>query len=64
MTEMFDYFGARATLPGDTRAYYRIHKLQEEGIGQIDRLPFSIKVLLEAVLRTCDGYLVNPEDGF
>jgi len=62
MTELFDHFGARANLPGDTRAYYRIHKLQEDGIGQIDRLPFSIKVLLEAVLRTCDGYLVNPED--
>jgi aconitate hydratase len=62
MTELFDHFGARAKLPGDTRDYYRINKLQEDGIGQIDRLPFSIKVLLESVLRSCDGYLVNPED--
>ena len=30
--------------------------------ADIDRLPFSIKVLLEAVLRTADGYEVMPED--
>jgi aconitate hydratase len=62
MTKLFDHFGARALLPGDGRAYYRLHKLQEDGIAPIDRLPFSIKILLEAVLRTCDGYEVEPED--
>jgi aconitate hydratase len=62
MSDLFDHFGARATLPGDSRTYYRLAKLQEDGIGNVDSLPFSIKVLLEAVLRTCDGYLVNPQD--
>ncbi|MCI0399431.1 MAG: aconitate hydratase AcnA [Chloroflexi bacterium] len=63
MDKLFDHFGARALLPGDNRhAYYRLSKLQEDGIGHIERLPFSIKILLEAVLRNCDGYEVNPED--
>jgi aconitate hydratase len=30
--------------------------------GAVDRLPFSVRVLLEALLRTCDGYQVTPED--
>ena len=62
MSQLFDHFGARATLPGDTRAYYRLQTLQEQGIGRIDRLPYSIKVLLESALRNCDGYLVTPDD--
>ena len=62
MSELFNHFGARARLPGDDRYYYRLGKLQEDGIGQIEHLPFSIKVLLEAVLRTCDAYQVRPED--
>ncbi|MGD8805629.1 MAG: aconitate hydratase AcnA [Chloroflexota bacterium] len=62
MNEQFNHFGARTRLPGDDRIYYRLSKLQDDGIGHIERLPFSIKVLLEALLRTCDGYLVRPED--
>ena len=62
MSQLFDHFGARATLAGDSHAYYRLQTLQEQGIGQIDRLPYSIKVLLESALRNCDGYLVRPDD--
>ena len=62
MTTKYDHFGARALLPGyDDIYYYRLGKLAEAGIGHIDRLPFSIKVLLET-LRNVDGYLVQPED--
>ncbi|PIE81332.1 MAG: aconitate hydratase AcnA [Chloroflexi bacterium] len=57
MSKLFDHFGARAKLPGTDYHYYRLDKL-----GDISRLPFSIKVLLEALLRTCDGYEVMPED--
>jgi aconitate hydratase len=61
MSNIKDHFGARAQLPGsDNVYYYRLDKLNE--FGNIDRLPFSIKVLLEALLRTCDGYEVMPED--
>ncbi|MGD2077247.1 MAG: aconitate hydratase AcnA [Chloroflexota bacterium] len=62
MSDLFNHFGARTKLPGDERFYYRLAKLQDDGLAQIERLPFSIKVLLEAVLRTCDGYQVRPED--
>ncbi len=61
MTERtFDHFGARSILPGTDYAYYQLSKLNK--FGDIDKLPFSIKVLLEALLRNCDGYLVSPED--
>ena len=60
MSKLFDHFGARAQLPGTDVTYYQLAKLSQ--FGNIDRLPFSIKVLLEALLRTCDGYEVNPED--
>ncbi|MEW5986302.1 MAG: aconitate hydratase AcnA [Chloroflexota bacterium] len=62
MTTARNYFGARALLPGGRYHYYRLRQLQEEGIAHVERLPFSIKVLLEALLRTCDGFEVNPED--
>jgi len=62
MTPLFDHFGARKNLTGDSRAYYRLSKLQEEGIADIDRLPFTIRVLLEALLRTCDDDVIGPDD--
>ncbi len=57
-------FGARATFDtGSGPAYlYRLDALTEQGIGNIGRLPFSIKILLEALLRECDGYLVTEEN--
>jgi aconitate hydratase len=42
--------------------YYSLDALQNKGFNNIHRLPFSIKVLLEAVLRECDGYVVTEED--
>ena len=59
-TRSFDHFGARAKLPGTDFHYYRLEKLSR--LANIDRLPFSIKVLLEALLRTADGYEVMPAD--
>jgi len=45
-----------------TAHLYRLSHLEKTGVGTIDRLPFSIKVLLESVLRNCDGYVVSEED--
>jgi aconitate hydratase len=57
-------FGARATFEtGSGPAYYyRLGKLQEDGVGDIGRLPFSIKVLLESLLRNENGYDVTADD--
>ncbi len=60
-----DAFGARSTLDtGFGRAtIYRLETLEKAGVSPgLARLPFSIKVLLEAVLRSVDGELVTAED--
>jgi aconitate hydratase len=63
-TKTFDPFGARDTFEtgAGPAGIYRLAKLEQLGLGQIDRLPYSIRVLLEAVLRTCDGYQVTEQD--
>ncbi len=48
---------------GSGTAYlYSLEKLKEMGYGNIDKLPFSIKILLEAVLRNYDDYVVTKTD--
>ncbi|NBX25641.1 MAG: aconitate hydratase AcnA [Planctomycetes bacterium] len=56
-----DPFGARATLktPTGDRTFFRLEALKS--LGAIDRLPYSIRVLLEACLRNCDGVTVTRE---
>ncbi|MEZ4472699.1 MAG: aconitate hydratase AcnA [bacterium] len=40
---------------------YALDALKDAGIGDIDRLPYSIKVLLESVLRNVDGFAITEE---
>ena len=57
-------FGAEARLStsaGDVK-YFRLQKLADDGIGDINTLPYSIRVLLEACLRNVDGFIVSDED--
>ncbi|MEW6249543.1 MAG: aconitate hydratase AcnA [Planctomycetota bacterium] len=51
---------ARAALNtrGGEVAIYRLDALERAGLGRIDRLPYSIRVLLENVLRNVDGFAV------
>ena len=59
-----DPFGAEASLStsaGDVK-YFRLQKLIDDGIGDIETLPYSIRVLLEACLRNVDGFVVSQED--
>ncbi|MBE3555518.1 MAG: aconitate hydratase AcnA [Firmicutes bacterium] len=64
MNPIHDPFGARATLSVGDRSYtyWRLQTLEEQGIGKVSRLPYSIKILLEAVLRQCDDRVVTQED--
>lgn len=59
-----DWFGARAQLETHQGAldYYRLQRLEEMGLGPVTRLPFSLRVLLEALLRECDGYVITQDD--
>ncbi len=64
MSHPSDSFGAGKSLEtanGKVRMY-SLNALADQGIGQVDRLPFSIKVLLESVLRNVDGFSVTEED--
>jgi aconitate hydratase len=47
---------------GSSAVIYRLESLEQQGLGSISRLPFSIKVLLESVLRNCDGALITEQD--
>ncbi len=48
-------------LNGQTYHYYQLKALEEAGKGKIDRLPFSIRVLLESLLRQYDGRVIKDE---
>ncbi|NQT14294.1 MAG: aconitate hydratase, partial [Planctomycetes bacterium] len=41
---------------------YRLTRLEDAGLTRIAELPFSIRVLLESVLRNCDGREVREVD--
>ena len=64
MKQVDDVFGCRATFDAGsgTAAFYRLETLEQAGVGSVARLPFSIKVLLESVLRHCDGQLFREQD--
>lgn len=56
-------FGAESVLKtsGGELKYYSLPKLAAKGFQQIETLPFSMRVLLEACLRNVDGFIVNEE---
>lgn len=59
-----DPFGARGSFEtkGDPVGIYRLSALEAAGLTRVAELPFSIRVLLESVLRNCDGRAVREAD--
>jgi aconitate hydratase len=47
--------------PGKKGRYHSLSALEEAGLGKISRLPRSIRVVLEALVRHCDGKLVTED---
>ena len=47
---------------GTFSKYHALSVLEKEGICRLDELPFTIRLLLEAALRKCDGFLVTKDD--
>src|ERR687893_413207 len=59
-----DPFGARSTLStpfGETVTYYRLEALEEQGLSNLDTLPFTVRILLENTLRHAGGEFVDAE---
>ncbi|HEV2295680.1 MAG TPA: aconitate hydratase [Tepidisphaeraceae bacterium] len=57
-------FGAESRLStqgGEVRMF-RLNRLSELGVGHVEKLPYSIKVLLESCLRNVDNFEVHEED--
>ncbi|MFA9559692.1 aconitate hydratase AcnA [Evansella sp. AB-rgal1] len=46
---------------GKTYNYYDLKAIEENGVGNVSKLPYSIKVLLESVLRQYDGKVIKEE---
>jgi len=57
-------FNARTSLSagGKSYAYFDLNAASANGLGDISRLPISLKVLLENLLRTEDGVAVKKAD--
>ncbi len=57
-------FDARRTLEvaGNDYQYYALEAVNEAGLADISRLPFTLKVLLENLLRFEDGETVTRDD--
>src|SRR5437773_1945132 len=63
-TECFmnDLFGTRQAFDlgnGKQGTFYSLPALEKAGLGRISRLPVSIRIVLESVLRNCDGKRVT-----
>ncbi len=46
---------------GKTGKYYSLAALEEAGLGKVSRLPVSLRVVLESVLRNCDGKSISED---
>src|SRR5580693_607798 len=57
-------FGTRETLQVDGKPYkiFSLSALEKKGVGHPGKLPFSLRVLLENLLRQEDGRFVHPAD--
>ena len=57
-------FGSSATLSVGTRSYkiFKLDAIERHGLGKLSRIPYSIRVLLENLLRNEDGTTVKKSD--
>jgi aconitate hydratase len=61
---MNDYFNARDVLKVGNKEYviYRLDALEKAGLTTLNRLPFSIRIVLEAALRQCNDNEIRQDD--
>ncbi|MCL4273989.1 MAG: aconitate hydratase AcnA [Anaerolineales bacterium] len=61
---MQDYFNSRSVLKtgGKEYAMYRLDALEKAGLTKLSKLPYSIRILLEAALRQCNDREITQTD--
>ena len=59
-----DIFQAKGTLKTSQGEYviYRLDQLEKAGLTQLSRLPFSIRIMLESLLRQCNEVEITRQD--
>lgn len=65
MGNMVNYFDAERTFDtgtGRPGRYCSLPALEAAGLGRISRLPVSLRIVLESVLRNCDGRKVTEQN--
>jgi aconitate hydratase len=57
-------FGAKNRLETtkDPVTIFSLNQIEREGLGVISQLPYSIRIILESVLRNCDGKTITKDD--
>ena len=58
----FDSLQTFSSPAGPIGSFYSLPQLEKNGIGPISRLPHSLRVVLESVLRNCDGEKITEDD--
>jgi len=59
-----DFFKSRDVLKVGNKTYaiYRLEAMEKAGLAKLNRLPFSIRIMLEAALRQCNEHEITQED--
>ncbi|MBI4740512.1 MAG: aconitate hydratase [Betaproteobacteria bacterium] len=57
----FDALRNLALAGGKSSRYYALAALEAAGLGEVSRLPVSIRIVLESLLRNCDGRKVTAD---
>jgi aconitate hydratase len=47
---------------GKQSQFYSLPQLEKAGVGPVSKLPISVRLVLESVLRNCDGKRVNEQN--
>lgn len=63
MTNQKNLYNSRSSFEVNGKKYnfYKLQALEDAGVGNVSKLPYSIKILLESVLRQYDGSVITEE---
>src|SRR5689334_8459824 len=59
---LFNTLQSFSPAAGKTGQFYSLPQLEKEGIGAVSKLPVSIRIVLESVLRNFDGTKITEDD--